>query len=169
MKKWTYIGSLAAIFLWSATHILDLDFFEHLIAFQHQMEASELDELLLFLSLPILGLLADLVIRRNAEALSHEVETHRLNAMRSTLATLEDTIGNELVALRFLPTKDYGQETVPIAMHDELNKILDDAQRSLIQLGNLTTVHEKQVVPGFAVIDIDRDVIDKDSTESLAD
>jgi hypothetical protein len=95
---------LAGTLLWLAAHVLDIDFFERFLdgiaTLGHDLEDFEADELILVALLVWIGLLTDWVISLRRVRKQKEIEAERLAALKMTVRTVQDIVGNFLNQLQ---------------------------------------------------------------------
>lgn len=102
--RWTLIMLLAGAVLWLISHVLDFDLFERIVdgvaTLGHDLESFEADELILTALLVYIGIMTDWVRGMRRERKQREIEAERLDALRMTVRTVQDIVGNFLNQLQ---------------------------------------------------------------------
>jgi hypothetical protein len=134
---------LVAVILLFSVEIVHVEFFAG-----GKVEANRLDDCILALA-PIAGGLAiDWAITRRRRQL-FEIDAHRLRVLKATMRTVQDIVNNFLNNLQVVHMDAEG--TLPPDAAELLSSLIQDTATKLRTLGNLETVHEKQLAVGVGI------------------
>jgi len=129
----------------------ELDIFEMAVAFVHQYEEYDLDELLL-IGIPILvGLLIDLLNEKQRK--QHLIDEERLKALKATMNTVHDINNNFLNAMVYFVSEAKEEKQLTDDSIEEIDKLIYETAERLKLLGNITHTNETDYGQGIKGID----------------
>ena len=127
------------------------DLFEMFVAFVHQYEAYDLDELLL-LAIPLLvGLVIDLVNEKQRK--QHLIDEERLKTLKATMNTVHDINNNFLNAMVYFVSEARDNKQLTDDSIEEVDKLIYKTAEQLKLLGNITHTNETDYGEGIKGID----------------
>jgi PAS domain S-box-containing protein len=95
----------------------------------------------------------DITERKQAEAelqrLDDEIELQRVQVFRATMRTVQDIVNNLLNGLQLIHLETEGH--LPVEVQAMIDRLIRDAAAKLKALGNLETVHEKEMAMGSGI------------------
>ena len=83
-----------------------------------------------------------------------EVEKVKLRTLRATMHTVEDTLGNALMSMRFLLLNSDPDREIDAQMRSRLLGVIDGALGQMNAMSNLDAVNEKSFVKDAYYLDI---------------
>jgi hypothetical protein len=141
------IGVLAA-----TIHIIfDVDVFERFAGFIRYYEAYDVDELVLFFPLLLMGLIIDSVNERNRK--TDEIAQQRLNTLKATMTTVQDINNNFLNNMQYFVMEARENKQLKDESIEMINTMIFDTAKELQLLGNIEHTNEHEYSAGVKGID----------------
>lgn len=138
--------------------LFNLDLFEHIQARVQAtlvtLETFEADEFLVVLLLIIVALLIDLIRLRNRARREHELDQHRVQVMRSTMATVQDVVNNflnNLQLFRFEAERSQALDADYLKLFDDL---IEETAQKIKDIDDMETIAERQICEGLTSLEM---------------
>ena len=129
----------------------ELDIFEMGVAFVHQYEEYDLDEVLL-IGIPILvGLLIDLLNEKQRK--QHLIDEERLKTLKATMNTVHDINNNFLNNMVYFVSEARENKQLTDDSIEEVDRLIYETADQLKLLGNITHTKETDFAAGIKGID----------------
>ncbi len=143
--KYTVTSIIIWLILYISSCICNCDIFETLWSILKKVEFYEVDELLIYSIIIILGFIGDLITHINTSKGQNHIKEQRLQTMQATMATVQDIIGNSFNGLQNIKLKiEIGEQlsNEDLAMFDQI--IFETTER-IVQLRELSYVDFKNI------------------------
>ena len=154
--KWTIIGLLIGLSFWNALVFFDIERWRLMVDSIHRLEMYEIDELFIFLPTTSLGIFADLFLHGRRSRRARKLTEQKLHVVHTTVATLDDLLGNNLLNLKCLLSHSHKQRRMENENHKRIVELVQHSLNCLQQLRNLSSFHEKETASGAKVIDLEK-------------
>ncbi len=92
-----------------------------------------------------------------------EVQEERLKVLRATMRTVQDIVGNFLNSLQLFQLEAEEKNSLQPESLELMDSIIHDTSTRLKKLGDLETIHEKQMAGGSVGIDYEQSTNDRNT------
>lgn len=145
-----YLCLLGILFV-ALNIFFDLDLFEQFVAFVHQYEAYDVDEIILITVPLMIGLLVDLINEKHRK--THAIEHERLRAFKATMNTVHNINNNFLNNLEYFVSEARKNKQLDDDLIEEMDRLIFETADKLKQLGDINHTKETDYATGIKGID----------------
>ncbi len=147
--KSTFLSLVFSLLFLVLSIWLDLDLFERVSEVFHEMEAYELDELILVLVVVLTALSFDLRRDRLARTRENLRIKERMLTFQTTMRTVLDLVGNALNSMLLFRIEAEERGALQQRSLQAMDKLIYETQQQLVQLANTTEISEEELASGF--------------------
>jgi hypothetical protein len=152
--KATTVAAVIGGGIWCLAFFLNIEVYEKISELLKRLDSMDLDEILIALILILIGLLIDFRRIKRERERTLEIFQQKHQVFRSTIRTTQHIVNNFLLSLQAFCMQAENCKDFPPESIRKMDLMIHDTALKLRTLANLTDLQEREIFPGFVVMDM---------------